>query len=117
MKKLVVILCMLGVLFGGEKSLVERGEEAFDKKDYKTAIKFWEQACSKKIGAGCRNLANVYFSGIGAEQDWKKAGENLSKACDFGDGVGCEIFSNFIDDKKEIEQYIKKNNELFQKGL
>lgn len=113
MKKLVVILCMLGALFGGEKSLVEKGEEAFEKRDYETAIKFWEQACSKKIGAGCRNLASAYFVGAGVEQDLKKAREKLSKACDFGDGEGCEIFSNFIDDKKEIELYIKKSNEIF----
>lgn len=50
MKKLVVILCMLGVLFGVDnKGLVKQGEEALENKDYETAIELLEKACTKKM--------------------------------------------------------------------
>lgn len=62
MKKLVVILCMLGVLFGeGEKSLVEHGDEARKQKQYKQAAKLYQKACDRGEANGCSQLGNIYF--------------------------------------------------------
>ena len=61
MKKLVVILCMLGVLFGGEKSLVEQGDEARKQKQYKQAAKLYQKACDRGEANGCSQLGDIYI--------------------------------------------------------
>lgn len=54
MKKLVVILCMLGALFGeGEKDLITLGWDLLGKKDYKRFEDIFVPKCMEYDGASC----------------------------------------------------------------
>ena len=42
--------------------------------------------------AGCSVLGDLYYNGEGVKQDYKKASEFYSKACEMGEAKGCGAY-------------------------
>ena len=52
--------------------------------------------CDNNNTLACVNLAMAYYSGDGMKQDYEKARELNSKACNLGDGWGCTTLGGVI---------------------
>lgn len=86
LKKIVMVVLLAGFGFAGD---IDNGLKAFDKKDYKTALKLFQKACDSGDTSGCANLGFMYNNGTGVKQDSFKAVELYIKACDGGNAGGC----------------------------
>ena len=72
---------------------------------------------------GCYNLGNLYSSGQGVKQDYKKARELYSKACDIGHVDGCYnlgvLYLNgqgVRQDKRRAKEYFGKACDMGEQG-
>ncbi|MCM1519310.1 MAG: toll/interleukin-1 receptor domain-containing protein [Lachnoclostridium sp.] len=66
------------------EDLRKEGDEAFENKNYKEALNFYQQMADRGNGYGYLMLAKIYVSGLGLKQDTKKAFEYFSLAADKG---------------------------------
>ena len=72
--------------------------------------------CDNNNTLACVNLAMAYYSGDGVKQDYEKAKELNSKACNLGDGWGCTTLGASYEYGKGAEQDYKKATELYSKA-
>ncbi|MBS4067959.1 MAG: sel1 repeat family protein [Sulfurimonas sp.] len=86
MKKLILGLLVSVSLFGSD---FDDAYSAYEKGDYKKAVKLFKKACDGGYAGGCYNLGFMYNDGLGVKQDYFKAVELYKKACDGGDASGC----------------------------
>jgi uncharacterized protein len=87
LKKVVLsFLLLVGIGFADD---YKNGTNAYDKKDFKTALRFFQKACHSGDAHGCAMIGLMYHGGVGAKQDIFKAVELFSKACEGGDTAGC----------------------------
>ena len=71
-----------------------------------------QSECEQNNTESCINLGALYERGEeGVKQDYKKANELYSKACDLGDNLGCLVLGSLClvdaDYKKAIELFTK----------
>ncbi|WP_300643313.1 tetratricopeptide repeat protein [uncultured Helicobacter sp.] len=126
MKKLVVILCMLGVLFGGEKSLAKQGYEALKEGEYQKAMEIYQRVCDSGEAWGCGILGAIYDNGIisivngigvkKVKEDKAKAVELYAQACNSGDFLRCTILGVMYDKGDGVKQDKTKAIEFYAKA-
>lgn len=126
MKKLVVILCMLGVLFGGEKSLAKQGYEALKEGEYQKAMEIYQRVCDSGEAWGCGILGAIYDNGIisivngigvkKVKEDKAKAVELYAQACNSGDFLRCTILGVMYDKGDGVKQDKTKAEEFYDKA-
>jgi TPR repeat protein len=69
--------------------LSERGETAFQRGNFATALDPLTRACAGGIQASCSAEGMMYLNGLGVQRDETRARDLLKKACDSKDGRGC----------------------------
>ncbi|EAI3897420.1 sel1 repeat family protein, partial [Campylobacter lari] len=83
MKKVLMILVFIFSNFAySQADLVIKGFEAYDRGDYPTALKYFQQACDLKNGLGCYSIGAMYANEEGIKRDNFKAVKFYKKACD-----------------------------------
>jgi len=97
MKKIFLVLVAM-------TALLSAGQNNFD-------INELQNRCNNNDATVCLGLGAVYYLGKGVRQDYKKANELYSKACDLGDNLGCLVLGSLClvdaDYKKAIELFTK----------
>jgi hypothetical protein len=111
---IVLILAKLGYV--DFVNIIDRGLEAVDKKDYKTAVKLFSKACDGGNARGCYNLGFMYENGEGVQQDYSKAAELYTKACDDGSVKGCYNLGAMYANGKGVQQDYSKAAEFYTKA-
>jgi beta-lactamase hcpA len=91
MRKLTIMLACAAVLFGA-------GED----------IKKLQDDCNGGNVFSCGKLGAFYQLGQGIKQDYKKASELFSKACDMGYGESCVMLGFLYNNGQGVEQDYKK---------
>jgi hypothetical protein len=94
-------------------------------KDYATGFQRLDASCNAGIPRACGALGNLYINGWGTTKDKDKARALWEKACDGGDGRGCDMMGTFLtapdappewhDDKAGLA-FFKKACELGQES-
>ena len=85
MKKLLILLFLL-----------------FSVNSYAKDVKNLEDKCNKGDFASCNNLGGRYYDGEGVKQDYNKAVDLFSKACELKYNKGCYNYSKL---KEELGGY------------
>lgn len=126
MKKLVVILCMLGVLFGGEKSLAKQGYEALKEGEYQKAMEIYQRVCDRGEAWGCGILGAIYDNGIisivngigvkKVKENKARAVELYAQACNGGDFLRCTILGVMYDKGEGVWHNKFKAEEFYDKA-
>ncbi len=83
MKKIFLALIATAVLSLAEAAALSSTEQE------DPGISKLRSKCDNNNTLACVNLAMAYYSGDGVKQDYEKAKELNSKACNLGDGWGC----------------------------
>ena len=81
-----------------------KGMDAYQKRDFATAAKFWQQACNNKNPFGCDLLGDMYRESQGIKQDYFKAAELYEKACNGGDIMGCTSLGVMYSNGQGVKQ-------------
>jgi len=68
------------------------------------------------VGLGCTNLGFSYAGGNGIKQNYKKAIELLSKACNMKEAIGCYNLGSLYINGQGIRQNKKVAKEYFGKA-
>ena len=71
----------------------DKGAEAYNNNDFKSATTLFKKACDAGDAKGCHNLGVLYDDGRGVKQDYFKASTFYKKACDGGDADGCKNYA------------------------
>lgn len=126
MKKLFVILYILGVLFGGEKSLAKQGYEALKEGEYQKAMEIYQRVCDSGEAWGCGILGAIYDNGIisivngigvkKVKEDKAKAVELYAQACNSGDFLRCTILGVMYDKGEGVWHNKFKAEEFYDKA-
>ena len=67
------------------------GDFYAQKKQFKTAIPYFAQACDLNHYESCNTLSTIYQNALGVDQDLIKSAELLHKSCDGGSYRGCAV--------------------------
>lgn len=90
MKKILASLAFaLAISFG---ATFDDGVQAYDKQDYKTAFKIFENLASQGYAGAQNSLGLMYENGQGTKQDKRVAKQWFGKACDGGQQGGCNNY-------------------------
>ena len=84
MKKITLIFVLYGLLITAVQAGFDEGLSAYDKKDYKTALKEWETLAKQGHVSAQFYLGVMYANGLGVKQDYFKAVEWYTKAAKQG---------------------------------
>ena len=87
-KSILSLLCVASLSFA---TTFEDGTKAFESKDYKTALKVFEEFSLKGDASAQNNLGSMYYYGEGVEKDSKKAKKLFKEACDGGHQDSCKL--------------------------
>ena len=98
MKKIFLVLVAMTALLSAEQS-------DFD-------INELQNRCNNNNATVCTGLGTAYY----LRQDYKKAGELYSKACDLESGEGCFNLGGLYINGKGVRQDYKKASELYSKA-
>ena len=82
----------------------EKGVEADEKGDYKTAAKYYTKACDDGVIEGCFNLGVMYADGEGVKQNYNKAATLFAMACDGGIAGACNNLGLMFELGKGVKQ-------------
>lgn len=83
--------------------------------NYKTALKWYDQACKLNFGEGCYNLGYQYEKGEGTKKKVSKAYTFYKKACDMSYARGCTAVARaYVGDDDADGSKIKKD---YKKGI
>lgn len=96
----------LGFMYAGEPN--NKGNKiAKIEPDYQKALQLFTLACDNNHGAGCNNLAMMYWTGHGIKKDMVKHDKFREKACMLNHGKACWIMGFIYGQKKEYINYKK----------
>ena len=65
------------------------GFKAYQKKDYKTALKKWKLGCTKGDVNSCVSIGSLYHTGLGVDKNESKAMEIYERGCKAKSGRAC----------------------------
>ena len=65
------------------------GFKAYQKKDYKTALKKWKLGCTKGDVNSCVSIGSLYHTGLGVDKNESKAMEIYESGCKAKSGRAC----------------------------
>ena len=68
------------------------------------------------VAKSCSKLGGLYYNGDGVKQDYKKAREFWSKACEMGDANGCVLVGYLYDNGYGVRQNDSKAMEFYGKA-
>lgn len=109
---------------GGFKICQYLAEQYEDRKDWESAIKFYDLACNGGLPVACKIIAEKYEKGLAIQQNLDQAKEYYGKYCDLGFEDGCKEFkrlnntdSNKPVDQNELANQCNKNNALSCRNL
>ena len=66
--------------------------------------------------SGCYKLGGLYYNGEGVKQDYKKASELFSKACEMGEASGCVLLGFLYQYGEGVRKDYNKAMEFFGKA-
>lgn len=81
LKNIIALVGLASIVIAGD---FEKGMDAYTKKQYTSAVKFFNKACDSGNAKGCFQLGKTYELGHGHNIDIVKATHLYQKACDKG---------------------------------
>ena len=91
---LMIWLLLLGTILSAND--FDKGLAAYYQGNYRIANTFFSKSCDSGEADGCTNLGNLYYNGLGVQQDNFKAKTLYIKACDSGSDEGCRKYAILI---------------------
>ncbi|WP_332908892.1 tetratricopeptide repeat protein [Helicobacter anatolicus] len=83
------------------KDALSFGIEAAEKGDYKSAFRFFTQACDNGNPAGCFAIGTMYMNGVGIHTNIQKAERYYQMGCSGGDPSACSSLAMIYDRKEQ----------------
>lgn len=71
------------------RALFDQGQAAYDKEDYKNAVRYMRLACDRDFATACYNLALMHANGKAGAVDFSVAARFYEMGCKFGDEQAC----------------------------
>ena len=93
---------------------VTLGNEAAQKEDYETAIRYFQMAADQGNSAAQANLGVFYVNGIGVEQSSEKAAEYFRLAAEQGQAIAQTNLGVMYATGNGVEQSYEKALEYYQ---
>ena len=91
-----------------------------EEKEFNRYLKEHTKGCNENKTASCITIADMYFQGVGVEQDNTKAKQLFSKACKLGDGKACNNLGWVYKEEKKFKEskkfYTKACNNNYLMG-
>ena len=91
MKKILFSIVLLAIAFKGfaqtASDYYKEGKNSYDKKDYKMAVYWYQEAVKQGRAKAQLGLGGMYFNGQGVAKDYKKAIYWYQKAAKQGNAV------------------------------
>ena len=112
-KSILSLLCVASLSFAMN---LEDGTKAFESKDYKTALKVFEEFSLKGDASAQNNLGSMYYYGEGVEKDSKKAFVWYEKAASQGFADAQYSLGNMYKYGRGVEKDSKKAKKLFKEA-
>ena len=98
-----------------EEAELKKAQEAYDDKDYETALAIWNQLAERNNAEAFFNLGRCYYWGLGVPLDYYEAVKWYRKAAELGDGRASFCIGRSYDlgngldlDKVEAFNWFKK---------
>jgi TPR repeat protein len=91
------------------------GLEALKARNAEKAAVFFQSACDEGIAAGCANLGELHYHGLGVKQDYGKALALFQGACRKGDLLGCKGEGNVYFHGEGVLKNVHKAEGLYKK--
>jgi hypothetical protein len=112
------VLLVVGLLYANIASadLLNKGVEASDRGDLKSAMKFWTQGCEKGDMHSCDKLGMMHYFGYGTQKDQLKALSLYDKACNAGIVEDCYKIAKMYDYGYTVEVNKSKALQMYQKA-
>jgi TPR repeat protein len=111
MKKLILsLLCIASLSFA---TTFEDGVDAFESKDYKTALKVFEELGLKDDIKSQYNLGIIYSNGYGIKKDEKKALEWYEKAAVQGLKEAQHEVALYFEQGRIVDKNLQKAADLY----
>lgn len=101
MLKIILAISLLAVMSFSDD--INDGLDAYNKKDYSTALQVWQKACDNGTATGCHNLGFMYAKGEGVEKNIEIAVTLYRKACDNNFSRSCFFVGAYEYDKKNFD--------------
>ncbi len=73
------------------------GIQAYDARDYGTALMRYAEACDQGVATACGSLGAMYFKGTGVSRNGARAAAPLATACDAGQTYACAYLAVLYD--------------------
>lgn len=96
--------------------LFKQAIEAEDKKDYKTALDYYQQAAKLNFAAAYHNLAVLYYDGVAVKKDIDRAVKNYKAAADLGFAASQSVLGAMYEKGEAVLKSQSKANELHRKA-
>ena len=90
------------------KDYLRFGMDAAKKQDYKSAFKYFKQACDNGDPAGCFAIGTMYANGVGILTNLDKAERYYEMGCSGGDATACSSLATIYDSKDQASVSDKK---------
>lgn len=84
--------------------------------DMKKVFATYKQGCDDGNPAGCANLGNMYYSGLGTQQNYGKAKDFYEQACDGGSNAGCSNLGSLYYEGLGVKQNYRKARKYYEKS-
>ena len=84
----IVLVALLSVVSFGDD--MEDASAAYDKKDYKTAIGLYSNACENGYSNGCGMVGFMLENGLGIQKNNQSALSYYAKACEMSNEAACK---------------------------
>ena len=112
-KSILSLLCVASLSFAMN---LEDGTKAFESKDYKTALKVFDEFSLKGDAIAEYKLGKMYDKGERVEKDYKKAKEWFEKAASQGYADAQYSLGNMYKYGRGVEKDSKKAKKLFKEA-
>lgn len=128
MKKFLIILFIIysSLFYGCSKNntvLIQDAENAFNNKDYSSAVKYYEKACLKDSYYACLKTADIYSSDLygfynktKADDFLKKSFISANKLCNNNDAKACRFLMQSYESGRGVAIDYNKANETGEKA-
>ncbi len=100
------------------KKLFDKGNQAYENKNFKEALNFYKKSCELGFKESCRAVGSIYFEGkADVNKDYHQSLNFEKKACELGSGLSCVRVGAMYKYGKGAVIDMQKAFIYFQKGL
>ena len=94
--------CVISVMGQTAEELYMKGAEAYNKRDYATALTYFIKAADNNNASAQRMIGSCYRDGLGVKKDIRQAGAWYKKAMNNGDQYAAEIYNYMIEEIGDV---------------